>query len=685
MFTLGKRKRILLLCCSVPAMSVALGTSVSMTATGPEFSLGLSNASAAEDATAGEVGEISFTESRGDATELDQLRRLAELQRNQISLQRQELGLISGDAALPVKFEPLPVGLEALNEVIEAQQRVIETQNQQLILRAQASEAAILATDASSLVVGPDQAAVAHTDAISDPGQTSQQADRLGEPERNRSQDRREPGSDAVSAAVDFDPKLETAPDASTKLTEPLPQSTEPELAAYEVQSVRATGVAADGPQAASPQAFDDIQQPAGSDRQPPEGVQIASQTADASDIEALREVLREQSELLEQQSRQLEEQRRSVEAQRQRLEQLERQVVAQPAAAPPQVQRAAMFVMPEHLVVPGGESYTLIQDDEPATSIDDPDAGRTDEVSGVYEVGGILTRQGEVILEPSIEYSQSNLNRFFFQGLEIVETVLVGNIEATDSDRDTYVAAATARVGVTDRIEVEVKVPGLYRSDRITRQIIGPDTTIRRSINGKGLGDVEASARMQLNDGLENWPIFVASGRFKSKTGQGPFDVDRDASGIELELPTGSGFYGAEAGLSSIFVSDPVVFFGGVKYFAHLGRDVDKMIGTSVIGHVDPGDVFGLSFGMGFGVNERASFSLSYQHDFVFKTQTEIDGVDVESETLDVGALGVGFSYALSDMTSVNLNLTAGVTEDAPDVRMMLRVPMRFDWFSGG
>lgn len=81
----------------------------------------------------------------------------------------------------------------------------------------------------------------------------------------------------------------------------------------------------------------------------------------------------------------------------------------------------------------------------------------------------------------------------------------------------------------------------------------------------------------------------------------------------------------------------------------------------------------------MGLAINERTSFSIGYQHSFVMETSQEIDGTTVDSDSFDVGALNLGFSYALSDRTSVNLSTQIGVTEDAPDVVLTLRVPTAF------
>lgn len=96
-------------------------------------------------------------------------------------------------------------------------------------------------------------------------------------------------------------------------------------------------------------------------------------------------------------------------------------------------------------------------------------------------------------------------------------------------------------------------------------------------------------------------------------------------------------------------------------------------------MGKFDPGDAVRMSFGMAYAINSAASFTLGYKHDFIQHTETEINGVNLVSSSLDVGALLLGFSYRLNERTSVNTNLELGATADAPDVSLTLRVPYSF------
>jgi hypothetical protein len=390
-----------------------------------------------------------------------------------------------------------------------------------------------------------------------------------------------------------------------------------------------------------------------------------------------------------------IEAQREQLEAQRRRIDQLEHAIqgiAGQPpyqaapggGGAPYQQPYAGTNTPPDitYAAAPAGQQQAQGTTSEQPVGEEDPEAERRRiDVSGVQDIGGVLTRRNHLVFEPSIEYENTTSTRFFFDGVEIIETVLVGDIEVSDADRDTLTAAGTLRYGITDRSEVEVKVPFVYRNDDVTRDVAGAGGgSTSSSLDAANLGDIEATVRYQLNSGQDDWPIFVANARVKSPTGRGPFDVDRDEDGIETELSTGSGFWAVQPSVSVIYPSDPAVFFANASYTHSFGFDVDETIGDSHVSDVQPGDVVGFGFGMGFALNNKASFSVGYAHDFVFETEQEIDGEDLSSDSFDVGRLSLGFSYALTDDININLNTQVGITEDAPDVVLTLRTPFTFD-----
>ncbi|CAA7623912.1 transporter [Magnetospirillum sp. UT-4] len=299
-------------------------------------------------------------------------------------------------------------------------------------------------------------------------------------------------------------------------------------------------------------------------------------------------------------------------------------------------------------------------------------------------EAAGVLTRAGVLVVEPSVEYTHTDVNRFVVGGVAILDTVLVGSIEATQADRDSVTATLGLRYGVTNRIEAELRIPYMYRDDSTTNTVVNTSTiAATTSLTDHGLGDIEGALHWQINDGAAGWPFLVANFRAKSITGTGPFDVSRNAQGIEEELATGSGFWGFEPSLTVVAPSDPAVFFANIGYLWNVERDIGKRVSNNrTVETVDPGDAIRFGVGMGLSLNEKVSFSIGYQHDWILKSQTTFAEGEFESEALSVGSLTFGTSWQIDDAMALNLSVGVGVTEDAPDVRLMARLPIAINLF---
>jgi hypothetical protein len=301
--------------------------------------------------------------------------------------------------------------------------------------------------------------------------------------------------------------------------------------------------------------------------------------------------------------------------------------------------------------------------------------------VTAIPAAMNVLTPPGRLILDPSIEYVRTSDNRLVFRGVEIVPGIQLGVIEASDVARDTAVATLAARYGLTSRLEVEARVPYVYRHDRLSllARAVPEADPIEQELDEDSLGDVELAARYQLNSGRGGRPIFVANTRVKPPTGISPFDVRFDEMGVAQGLATGSGFWSLEGGVTMIYPSEPAIIFGGLTYLHNFARDIDKVIGNGRVGRVDPGDSIGAQVGFGLSLNPRFSVSLGYSHNYIFRTESEIGGETQRSRPLQVGSMLMGWSFRLGERLTVNNSFEFGVTSEAPDMRFVLRLPYRF------
>ncbi|RAR59550.1 hypothetical protein BCL93_109108 [Onishia taeanensis] len=351
------------------------------------------------------------------------------------------------------------------------------------------------------------------------------------------------------------------------------------------------------------------------------------------------------------------------------------------------------VIVLPSLLtMMVAGSSYAQTSDDQSMEQVGQPPPAQETqpEIQSIPDIGGVLTPQGRFVLEPEFQYSHSSVNRLTFRGVEILSTLLVGALNAEDVDRDTWTTSLTGRLGVTNRLELELKVPYVYREDTVNTTIaeVNPTFDLTNSRSGDGLGDIEVAAHYQLNRNLDGGPFYVGNLRYKSTTGKSPFEIDRTDDGIERELATGSGFHSIEPSLTILFPSDPAIYFANIGYLFNIKDDVNERIGDFVIGEVDPGDAIRLSFGMAYSINQKSSFTLGYKNDFIGKTDTEFTDPDTGITTtqtaasLNIGSMLLGWSYQLDPDVALSLNLEFGITDDAPDTTLTLRAPFGFDVF---
>ena len=291
---------------------------------------------------------------------------------------------------------------------------------------------------------------------------------------------------------------------------------------------------------------------------------------------------------------------------------------------------------------------------------------------------GGVLTPKGVLTIEPGFEYDNAQVNKFFFAGTEIVNAVFIGALEAQNARQNTITASLNGRYGILNDLEVNLKVPYVYRFDRTSSGVNTNQLTT--SVYGHNIGDIEGGLHYQINHPDAGDPYYIANLRVKSNTGKDPFQVPYTKLGSQTMLPTGTGAWTVGPSLTVLFPSDPVVFYGNIGYdrsFAYNPNTTIPLQGKFT--SVRPGDTFRGSFGLGFGINDKVTMSLGYEHDWVQSTTSVINGLKAQSEELQIGQFNIGASYALSPRTTINANVVIGATRDAPDARIIVSVPISF------
>src|SRR5471032_3284286 len=177
--------------------------------------------------------------------------------------------------------------------------------------------------------------------------------------------------------------------------------------------------------------------------------------------VEALRVQLRQQQQLLDALTRQL------------GPAAAERGAIAPPRSA----------VAPEWLAEQrgmGGQQGGAGTPPAPATQAGPvgqaPDSDRrSPAVAPLFEQPGVLTPRGKMVLEPSFQFGYSSSDRVALVGYTIIPALLIGLVDVREEKHNTSTATLTGRYGVSNRTEVEVKLPYVYRSDADVSREISP------------------------------------------------------------------------------------------------------------------------------------------------------------------------------------------------------------------
>lgn len=310
---------------------------------------------------------------------------------------------------------------------------------------------------------------------------------------------------------------------------------------------------------------------------------------------------------------------------------------------------------------------------------------------------GGVLTPKGQLLIDPSIEYDYWTQNQLNLNGFTIIPGITFGNIYISRVDQRFLTAALTARYGVTDNFEINLKIPVVGAFGSMTAQAAGASATpVHASQTNGDIGDIQFGASYQFNDGSNGWPVFVGNLMFKTATGQSPYDVpiyssasatesanDQLLLGVPKKLPTGTGFYSLQPSLTVFYATAPGVLFGNLQFVQSFGNHFDIPNpggGAPVHEYLKPGQAVAGTFGIGFALNDKASMTFSYQEEHVFASSA--GGRQIAGSAYDFGTFNFGLGYAITPMTNLNIGVGIGVGPYAPAAKILVELPTRFNLF---
>lgn len=264
-----------------------------------------------------------------------------------------------------------------------------------------------------------------------------------------------------------------------------------------------------------------------------------------------------------------------------------------------------------------------------------------------------VLFKRGELELEFTLAYAQDSTENVCFDADFGDSFCPEGSVVAPKFITRSVDASLIARYGLADDLELNLAVPyGYIEQEQDFRPFRVP-TAVRRT-DSVGIGDISWALRYTAWHESGNIPNLTLNLNAKSQTGN-------ENEGL------GSGFWNVGGGITLLKTIDPVVFFGSLGYTAVLEEE-----------GIDPGDQIPYSFGTGFSMNDRVSFSTLLSGAVLMRT--EFDGRDIAGSSANINTLQLSSTIQLSKGLFVEPFMGFGLNEEAGDFVVGFRVPYRFE-----
>jgi hypothetical protein len=268
-----------------------------------------------------------------------------------------------------------------------------------------------------------------------------------------------------------------------------------------------------------------------------------------------------------------------------------------------------------------------------------------------LVRAGALLLPPGSAEIEPSLSYTRQQNQRL--GGLTVGGQNLLAE---NDVRQDELEAGLELRVGLPYDSQLELDLPFRYDRASVASNVFGRGVD-EGSESDAGLADVSLAFTKTLLRGEGLLPNLFGAVTWDTRTG-----------GDEL----GSGFHELAGSLTATKRADPLVYVAGLSYQHAFER-----------GDVQPGQQIGLSLGSVLAVSPESS--LRFFVDQVFSDETERGGGDLAGTEQVATSLRIGLSTVLAPRLLLDVEATAGLTEDADDYGFKISLPIRFDLPFGG
>ncbi len=304
------------------------------------------------------------------------------------------------------------------------------------------------------------------------------------------------------------------------------------------------------------------------------------------------------------------------------------------------------------------------------------------------FERDYVLLGQWEFEFEENFSYTYYSANQIFLESFAILDPVFLtlGRFGIESAKRHIFVNTFFLRAGLLDNLQFEVTVPFVYRYDMVAVAAGTGQTQRNRSMDRAGIGDIAFSFSLQPIKETSTRPALVLNLGYKTRTGTGPFEID-----TQTQVPTGSGYDSLRFGLNLIKSVDPAVIYGGVGYIFNIPVEVNKVISSPQQGQstpqsiylkgLDPGDSFSFNIGMAYALSYTVSVNFQYLQTYTLLTRIYMKDrpAFVPNSILNSALFKVGAGITAGKNIPINFGVYVGLTDDAPDYMIDVRIPVKF------
>jgi hypothetical protein len=241
---------------------------------------------------------------------------------------------------------------------------------------------------------------------------------------------------------------------------------------------------------------------------------------------------------------------------------------------------------------------------------------------------GGLVLPAYTLQIEPQLLYSHTGSSR-----------------DATQ--RDIVMSALAFRIGLPFDSQAELRIP----------YVIHDETATDRT---SGLGDAQFALTKELLRETGKLPSLLVTARWTAPTG--------DVAAISGQPSAGMGFHILEGQATAVKTQDPIAFFGTVSYAAPVVRRDSHVA-------VEPGDLAAIKVGGLLAASPDTSLGFAFT--FAFAEAPAVKGVRTFDQTIGILEFSVG--QILSRTLFLDVSVQVGITKDAPDLGLVISLPVRF------